>query len=84
LEETGYDGVVKDPNDSTEVIQKKTQAISRSFEWGEKIPIGIFYKIDEPTFEDMIATRMPAYKTTPLVKQEIFNRNVDPLFEALS
>jgi 2-oxoglutarate ferredoxin oxidoreductase subunit beta len=84
LEEKGYDGVVKDPNNSEEVIQKKVQAISRSFEWGEKIPIGIFYKIQEPTFEDMIATRMPAYKAAPLVKQDIFNRNVDPLFESLS
>ncbi|MGA8905053.1 MAG: thiamine pyrophosphate-dependent enzyme, partial [Candidatus Bathyarchaeia archaeon] len=39
LEETGYDGNVKDPNDANEVNRIKGQAITRSFEWGEKIPI---------------------------------------------
>jgi 2-oxoglutarate ferredoxin oxidoreductase subunit beta len=83
LEETGYDGTVKDPNDSNEVTQKKAQALVRSFEWGEKVPIGIFYRIQEPTFEDMIGDRMPSYKEVPLVKQDLFNRDVSALFEAL-
>jgi len=39
LEETGYDGVVKDSQDINEVNQKKGQAMIKSFEWGEKIPI---------------------------------------------
>ena len=84
VEETGYDGNVKDPNDTDEVNQKKGQAIVRSFEWGEKIPIGLFYRIDEPTFEDMLASRMPAYKEVPLVKQDIYQRNVHLLLESLS
>ena len=83
LEETGYDGNVKDPNDPTEVNQKKAQAITRSFEWGEKIPIGVFYRIEEPTYEEMIAQRMPSYKEVPLVKQDLYKRDVTPLFEAL-
>jgi len=84
LEEKGYDGVVKNPSDSNEVTQKKIQAIARSFEWGDTIPIGLFYKIDEPTFEDMLATRIPAYKTASLTKQDLFNRSVEPLFQSLS
>jgi len=84
LEDTGYDGNVNDPNDANEVNQKKGQAIIRSFEWGEKIPIGLFYRIEEPTFEDMLAGRMPAYKEVPLVKQDIYRRNVNPLLESLS
>ena len=84
LEETGYDGKVKDPNDTNEVYEKKGQAIIRSFEWGDKIPIGLFYSIQEPTFEDMLADRMPAYKEVPLVKQDIFHRDVSPLFESLA
>jgi 2-oxoglutarate ferredoxin oxidoreductase subunit beta len=84
LEETGYDGTVKDPNDSNEVTQKKAQAFTKSFEWGEKVPIGIFYRIQEPTYEDMIGNRMPSYKEVPLVKQDLFNRDVSPLFEALA
>jgi 2-oxoglutarate ferredoxin oxidoreductase subunit beta len=84
LEETGYDGNVKDPNDANEVNQKKGQAITRSFEWGERIPIGLFYRIEEPTFEDMIASRMPSYKEIPLVKQDVYHRDVTQLLESLT
>jgi 2-oxoglutarate ferredoxin oxidoreductase subunit beta len=84
LEDTGYDGAVKDPNDSNEVNQKKAQAMVKSFEWGDKVPIGVFYRIQEPTFEDMIGNRMPSYKEVPLVRQNLFSRDVSALFEALS
>jgi len=83
IEEQGYDGTVKDPNDPNEVNQKKAQAIIKSFEWGDKIPIGIFYRNQEPTFEEMIGNKMPSYKEVPLTKQDLFNRDVSPLFEAL-
>jgi 2-oxoglutarate ferredoxin oxidoreductase subunit beta len=84
LEDTGYDGNVKDPNDQNEINQKKGQAITRSFEWGDKIPIGLFYRNQEPTYEDMIATRMPAYQEVPLVRQDVYHRDVTALLEALT
>jgi len=84
LEEKGYDGVVKNPGDSNEVTQKKVQAMTASFEWGDKIPIGVFYKIEEPTFEDMLANRIPGFKAASLVKQDLFSRNVDNLFQSLT
>lgn len=84
LEDTGYDGNVKDPENSDEVNQKKGEAITRSFEWGEKIPIGLFYRIEQPTFEDMLANRMPAYKEVPLVKQDVYHRDVTSLLESLA
>jgi 2-oxoglutarate ferredoxin oxidoreductase subunit beta len=84
LEDEGYDGNVKDPNDDNEVNRKKGEAITRSFEWGEKIPIGLFYRIEQPTFEDMIASRMPAYREVPLVKQDVYHRDVTALLESLT
>jgi 2-oxoglutarate ferredoxin oxidoreductase subunit beta len=84
LEDTGYDGNVKDPENSDEVNQKKGEAITRSFEWGEKIPIGLLYRIEQPTFEDMLASRMPAYKEVPLVKQDVYHRDVTSLLESLA
>jgi 2-oxoglutarate ferredoxin oxidoreductase subunit beta len=30
-----------------------TQAFQRSLEWGEKVPIGLFYKTEKPTYEDL-------------------------------
>src|SRR5213594_2648137 len=84
LEETGYDGVVSDSTKHDEVTQKKIDAFVRSFEWGEKIPVGVFYKLNTLTFEDQLSTRMPALKETPFVKQDIYNRDITPLFEELT
>jgi 2-oxoglutarate ferredoxin oxidoreductase subunit beta len=84
LEDTGYDGNVNDPSDENDVSQKKGQAITRSFEWGEKIPIGLFFRIELPTFEDQLASRMPAYKEVPLVKQDVYHRDVTALLESLT
>jgi hypothetical protein len=58
--------------------------MTRSFEWGDKIPIGLFYRIQEPTYEDMIATRMPSFKEVPLTKQDLYGRDVTDLFQELS
>jgi hypothetical protein len=53
-------------------------------EWGDKIPTGVFYRSLEPTFEDLIGNRMASYKEVPLVKQELYGRDVTPLFESLT
>ena len=45
----------------------KMAAFVKSQEWGEKIPIGVFYKVLSPTYED----ELPQIKETPLVKQAI-------------
>jgi 2-oxoglutarate ferredoxin oxidoreductase subunit beta len=84
LEDTGYDGTVKDPTDANELTQKKGQAIIRAMEWGDRIPTGVFYRSTEPTFEDLIGDRMPSYKEVPLVKQELYSRDVTSLFESLT
>lgn len=43
------------------------KALERSFEWGERIPLGLLYKTDQPTYEDT----EPAFKAGPLVKQKL-------------
>src|SRR5438552_13121297 len=57
LEETGYDGRVADPTIRDEVNMKKGNALLRSFEWGEKIPIGVFFKMEVATFETNLRTQ---------------------------
>ena len=39
---------------TAELTAKKVQAISRSYEWGEQIPVGIYYKVDRPTYGDEV------------------------------
>ena len=84
LEETAYDGRVVDPTLRNDVISKKGAALLKSFEWGDKIPIGIFFKMDVATFEDQLAHRMPSLAEKPFVEQDIYNRDVTPLFGELT
>ncbi len=51
-EETGYD------------YTDRSQAWEKANQWGEKIPMGTFYKQDRPTYEDLMDL-----KTTPVEKE---------------
>lgn len=59
LEEEGHD-----------VIDRK-KALEKSFEWEDRIPIGIFYKKERPTYHD----NLPHVKDLPLTK--LPTENVD-------
>lgn len=83
LEETGYDGRVKDATVRDEVNAKKGNALLKSFEWGEKIPIGVFFKMDVATYEDQLTARMPALGEKPFVEQDIYSRDVSKLLNEL-
>jgi 2-oxoglutarate ferredoxin oxidoreductase subunit beta len=69
LEDTGYDGIV---HNDEELNDKMAKVIEKSNEWGDKIPIGVFYQNEHiPTFEDRISTRIDNYLTSPPSKQNI-------------
>lgn len=69
LEDTGYDGIV---HSDEELHDKMAKVIEKSNEWGDKIPIGIFYQNEHiPTFEDRVSTRIDNYLTSPPSKQNI-------------
>ncbi len=82
LEETGFDGVVKDPTDQEEIVAKKAAAVVKSYET-DPIPTGVYYQIALPTYEDMLVQRIPALAERPLVEQELFDRDVGPLLDAM-
>lgn len=69
LEETGFDPEV---HDSNEVFKKKVAGLEKAQEWGDRIPIGVFYKNDlESTFQDRFAERIPFYLQNPPAKQQL-------------
>jgi 2-oxoglutarate ferredoxin oxidoreductase subunit beta len=73
LDEIGYDGYVHDQSDE---LKKKLAAIEKAQEWGDKIPIGIFYKNElEPTFSERISKRIPFYHSNSPAKQKISDEN---------
>ncbi len=51
-------------------------AFVKAAEWGDKIPIGIVYRQQRPTYEEV----MPALEAGPLVKQPL-ERDIRPLME---
>ncbi len=56
----------------------KDVAFKKAREWGEKIPIGIFYKEDRPTYND----ELPQNKDVPVAKQDISKIDIDPILES--
>jgi 2-oxoglutarate ferredoxin oxidoreductase subunit beta len=82
LEDKGYDGKVQDATDAQEIVAKKAAAVARSYET-DPIPIGIYYQVELPTYEDAVAQRIPALAEKPLVEQDVFHRDVTPLLEAM-
>lgn len=65
LEESGHD-----PKD-------KARAFAKSQEWGAKIPIGLFYMEEKPTYED----ELPQIAKMPLAKQDISRVDISSLME---
>ncbi|MDW8062603.1 MAG: 2-oxoacid:ferredoxin oxidoreductase subunit beta [Candidatus Caldarchaeum sp.] len=79
LEETGYDGIVKSA-DPEEVNAKKIQAIAKSFEWGDKIPVGVFYRNPfVPSYEQRISENIKDYRQNPPATQKISTPDGRPL-----
>jgi len=62
LETVGYDGVVQHPEDLEEVDRKRQAAFEMAHLRGERVPLGIFYQIALPTFEERLAANIPVLK----------------------
>ena len=69
LGETDYDPTVHDWDSDFEV---KMKAMDKAREWGDRIPIGVFYRNElEPTFAQRLTRRIPFYVKDPPAKQKI-------------
>jgi len=76
LEDEGFDPVVHEPS---ELEKKATQALEKALEWGDRIPIGVFFKSEHvPTFEERIMQRVPTYMENPPALQAIAGPNGEP------
>ena len=56
--------------------------MARSYE-ADPIPIGVYYEVELPTYEDAVFQRIPALAEKPLVEQDVFHRDIAPLLEAM-
>jgi 2-oxoglutarate ferredoxin oxidoreductase subunit beta len=71
LEDTHFDPTVH-YDDETEVNEKLSQALIKSLEWGNKIPIGIFYQNEIISqYSTRLTDKIPNYLENPPAKQRI-------------
>jgi 2-oxoglutarate/2-oxoacid ferredoxin oxidoreductase subunit beta len=73
LEDTGFDPVV---HDLSEEFKKKVAGMEKAQEWGDKIPVGVFYQNQlVPTFQDRLKQRISFYMENPPAKQQLKDEN---------
>ncbi|HEY0493039.1 MAG TPA: thiamine pyrophosphate-dependent enzyme [Candidatus Dormibacteraeota bacterium] len=82
--DAGWDPMVGDASNVDEMIEKKTRALRASYETNDGLAVGVFYKVELPTYDDQLANKVPALRETPLVRLPIYERDVDPLFDELA
>lgn len=71
LEDTRYEPVVH-YDAEVEVNEKLSQALIKSLEWGNKIPIGLFYQNElVSTYTTRLTDKIPNYLENPPAKQKI-------------
>ena len=71
LEDTNFDPIVHYAEEA-ELNERLSQALIKSLEWGNKIPIGIFYKNEIITPYTMrLSDKIPNYLENPPAKQKI-------------
>ncbi len=68
LEETDHD------------ITDKQKALEKALEWGDKIPIGVLYKVERPTYGDSL----PQLAEKPLTKREIEGIDITDMLKKLA
>jgi 2-oxoglutarate ferredoxin oxidoreductase subunit beta len=73
-----YDKRVYDLEEDDDYDQSdKLAAFKKAQEWGEKIPIGIIYSSERPTYEEQVPTLTKA----PLIKQKHDLNKLEKIFE---
>jgi 2-oxoglutarate ferredoxin oxidoreductase subunit beta len=87
LENTDYDGIVHSPE---ETFPKYIAALTKAQEWGDKIPLGVFYQNElVSTYTERIMERIPDYINNPPARQPISDEqgrpttNIRKMLEAL-
>ena len=72
LEDTGFDPIIKDPEDTEEYVEKVKEITTKALEGGDRIPLGVFYQNEKvTTFSDRLSKNIPDYLNNSPSKQVI-------------
>ena len=78
INEAGYDGVVKDPTNLEEIQAKKVAAINRAYQLEERVPIGVYYQVALPTYEDRLKQTIPALQEHSPIEIPYYDADMRP------
>ena len=63
-------------HEESEIFKKKVAGMEKAQEWGDRIPIGVFFQNPfELTFQERFAKRIPSYLKNPPAKQQLKDEN---------
>ncbi|AEB11446.1 2-oxoacid:ferredoxin oxidoreductase subunit beta [Marinithermus hydrothermalis] len=79
LEEEGYDPNVPADASEEERAARIAAFAAKAAEWGERIPIGIFWQEEVSTFQERIAAHQPDYFAAPPAKRRIMREDGRPV-----
>lgn len=63
--------------DQNHDVANKEEAFKKSLQWAEKIPLGIFYQVEKPSYE----SQLPQIGQKPLVENSPQKRDLSKLFK---
>jgi 2-oxoglutarate/2-oxoacid ferredoxin oxidoreductase subunit beta len=78
LTDTDYDPKVHNPADVEEVARKKSSAIQRAYEIEARIPLGVYYSIELPTYEDRLQDNFPLLKGSSPIDLPYHDADMNP------
>lgn len=84
LDEAGYNGKVDSPDDAQHVSLKRQEAFERMGRVEDRIPLGVFYQIQKPTYEDMLKTNLPLLREYAPVDLPYHDANMRPTTDLTS
>ncbi|MBY0405533.1 MAG: 2-oxoacid:ferredoxin oxidoreductase subunit beta [Cyanobacteria bacterium] len=84
LDQEGYDGKVKNPNDIVEVTEKRLQAFEKANSIEDRVPLGIYYQINLPTYDDLLAQNMPILQEYTPLELPYVDANKKPTTDLMS
>ena len=72
VEKAGFQSVIKEEMNEDDVEKRFIEIIKLSREWGDRIPIGVFYQNETvPTYEERLSNLLPDYpKNFPAVEKQ--------------
>jgi len=78
-DDPGWDPIVHEPS-IEEMDEKVSRAWEKAMEWGDRIPVGVFYVNPHvETFEDRISKLNPLYREKPIGMQAVATEDGSPV-----